>query len=49
MIFVDSLGQSTLVALFEVEINPGLAPERFDFEPPADADLVGTPLVRTER
>ncbi len=48
MIFVDSLGQSTLVALFEVEINPELAPERFDFQPPDDADLVGTPLVRTE-
>ncbi len=44
MIFLDALGQSTLIALFEVTVNATLAAERFAFVPPADADLVGTPL-----
>ncbi len=44
MIFVDSLGQSTLIALFEVEVNEPIAADRFAFSPPDDADLVGAPL-----
>ncbi|MGB5580782.1 MAG: outer membrane lipoprotein chaperone LolA [Woeseia sp.] len=44
MIFIDSLGQSTLIALFDVVTNKPIDEARFAFVPPADADLVGTPL-----
>ncbi len=51
MIFMDALGQSTLIALHNVVINEAIDAQRFVFTPPADADLVGTPLVsnRAER
>ncbi len=44
MIFLDSLGQSTLIALFDVSVNEPIDDSRFRFTPPADADLVGEPL-----
>lgn len=44
MIFIDSLGQSTLIALFGVVINEPLSEDRFVFALPANVDLVGTPL-----
>lgn len=44
MIFIDSLGQSTLIALFDVGVNQAINEQRFAFTPPPDADLVGTPL-----
>lgn len=49
MIFVDTLGQSTLIALFDVDTDTAIDPARFAFEPPDTADVVGTPLGRTER
>ena len=49
MIFIDSLGQSTLIALFDVEVNTAIAGERFAFVPPEGADVVGTPLGQAER
>lgn len=45
MIFSDNLQQSTLIALFDVDLNPGLTAEDFQFQPPADVDLVGVPIV----
>lgn len=48
MIFNDTLGQSTLVALFDVEVNEPVSAERFVFEPPPGADLVGTPLANAD-
>lgn len=48
MIFRDSLEQSTLVALHDVEINEPIPDERFTFSPPPDADVVGTPLPVAE-
>ena len=51
MVFSDNLGQSTLVALFDVELNGELDEDRFEFTPPAGVDLVGQPLAAdtTER
>lgn len=45
MIFLDSLGQSTLIALYNVQVNETIAGDRFMFEPPLTADLVGQPVV----
>ena len=45
MIFRDSLGQSTLIALFSVVVNEPVPEQRFTFTPPADADLIGEPLM----
>lgn len=47
MIFTDSLDQSTLIALFDVSVNPELGDDLFHFEPPEDADLVGQPISET--
>ncbi|MDZ7643389.1 MAG: outer membrane lipoprotein chaperone LolA [Woeseiaceae bacterium] len=44
MIFVDSLGQSTLIALQDPRINEPLADDLFTFVPPDGVDVVGTPL-----
>jgi outer membrane lipoprotein carrier protein len=44
MIFIDALGQSTLIGLFDVTVNEAIDNSRFRFTPPADADLVGEPL-----
>lgn len=45
MIFSDNLQQSTLIALFDVQINQDIPAGRFQFTPPDDADLVGEPLL----
>ena len=46
MIFLDALGQSTVIALFDIKVNETIADDRFAFVPPDDADLVGTPLLQ---
>lgn len=45
MIFSDNLQQSTLIVLFDVQLNQDIPAEHFRFIPPDDADLVGEPLV----
>lgn len=45
MMFADNLEQTTLIALFDVRVNPEIEDEVFMFEPPAAADLVGTPVT----
>ena len=45
MVFFDNLGQTTLVQLERVEVNPALEPERFQFDIPEFADLIGTPAT----
>lgn len=45
MIFSDNLQQSTLIALFDVQVNQDIPAEHFRFTPPDDVDLVGKPLV----
>jgi len=44
MIFSDNLGQTTLIALFDVTLNEAIDEHRFRFLPPADVDVVGQPL-----
>ena len=48
MVFFDNLDQTTLVALYDVTTNEPIDNERFEFQVPDDADLVGTPLVAKE-
>lgn len=45
MMFSDNLEQTTLIALFDVELNERIDAETFRFTPPDDADLVGEPLI----
>ena len=45
MVFFDNLDQVTLVEFYEVEVNQPIDKQRFVFEVPEDADLVGTPAV----
>jgi len=45
MIFSDSLEQTTLIALLDVEVNTSLDDELFRFSVPPGVDLVGQPLV----
>ena len=45
MVFLDSLEQQTVVELSNVEYNLDLDPALFEFTPPADVDIVGTPAV----
>lgn len=45
MIFSDNLQQSTLIVLFDVQLNQDIPAEHFRFIPPDDVDLVGEPLV----
>lgn len=45
MVFLDSLEQQTVVQLTDVVYNSALEPDRFEFTPPDDADIVGTPAV----
>ena len=49
MIFSDNLQQSTLIALFDVQINEQIPDEHFQFTPPEDVDLVGKPIVADAR
>ena len=48
MVFFDNLEQRTLVSLYDVVTNEPIAAERFAFEVPEDADLVGVPAVADE-
>lgn len=41
MILEDSFGNTTELTFSEVRLNPRLDPERFDFEPPEGADVIG--------
>jgi outer membrane lipoprotein carrier protein len=45
MIFSDSLGQTTLIALLDVTLNGPMADSVFDFAVPEGVDLVGVPRV----
>ena len=45
MIFRDNLEQSTLIALHDLAVNEDIDDSLFIFSPPADADLVGEPLL----
>ncbi len=45
MVFFDNLEQTTFVALYDVRTNEPIDAERFVFEVPEDADLVGTPAA----
>lgn len=45
MMFDDTLGQTTLIALLDVTINERQADEFFVFVLPDDVDLVGVPVV----
>ena len=44
MIFSDNLGQTTLIALFDIALNESIDERRFSFSPPANVDVVGQPL-----
>jgi len=44
MIFSDNLGQTTLIALFDLSVNEDIDERRFSFSPPADVDVIGRPL-----
>ena len=45
MIFSDNLGQTTLIALFDVRLNDPIDDQRFTFSPPDNVDVVGQPLT----
>ena len=45
MVFTDSLGQTTLIALVAVQLNEPVADETFEFSVPDGADLIGVPLA----
>ena len=40
---VDGLDQVTFIQFTEVEINPDIEDERFDFSPPEGVDVIGRP------
>ena len=44
MLFSDNLEQTTLIALFDVLLNLEIDADHFEFNPPDDVDIVGTPL-----
>jgi len=44
LIFSDNLGQTTLIAFFDLSFNESIDAERFSFSPPDDVDVVGRPL-----
>lgn len=44
MLFSDNLEQTTLIALFDVSLNREIDAGQFEFNPPDDVDIVGTPL-----
>jgi len=49
MIFSDNLQQSTLIALFDLQVNQHIPGDHFQFTPPRDVDLVGVPIVADTR
>lgn len=48
MLFADNLDQTTLIALFDVLLNGEIDADRFQFDPPEDVDVVGTPAKVVE-
>ncbi len=44
MIFSDNLGQTTLIAFFDISLNESIDEHRFIFSPPDGVDVVGQPL-----
>ena len=44
MLFSDNSEQTTLIALFDVSLNLEIDADHFEFNPPDDVDIVGTPL-----
>ena len=44
MIFSDNLGQTTLIALFDLSLNESIDEYRFTFSPPDDVDVIGKPV-----
>ncbi len=47
MVFFDNLEQTTRVNLYDVVVNEPIEQEYFEFEVPADVDVVGSPAVAT--
>lgn len=47
MLFGDNLGQTTLIALFDVTFNEPIADHVLSFSPPAGVDVVGEPALST--
>ena len=47
MVFYDNLQQTTRVTLYDVAVNEPIEQEYFEFEIPADVDVVGTPAIAT--
>ena len=45
MVFFDNLEQTTRVTLYDVAVNEPIDQVYFEFEIPADVDVVGTPAV----
>ncbi len=45
MVFFDNLEQTTRVALYDVAVNEPIDQVHFEFEVPADVDVVGAPAV----
>ncbi len=45
MVFYDNLEQTTLVALYDVDVNAPIEKDQFIFHVPADVDVVGTPAI----
>jgi outer membrane lipoprotein carrier protein len=48
MLFSDNLEQTTLIALFDVQLNGDIEADRFRFDLPDDVDVVGTPAAADE-
>ena len=46
MLFEDNLGQTSLIALFDVAFNEEVDEAVFSFSPPQGVDVVGQPLVK---
>lgn len=45
MLFGDNLGQTTLIALFDVKFNQPIHPGVVEFVPPNTVDVVGEPII----
>jgi len=46
MLFEDNLGQTSLIALFDVAFNEEIDEDVFNFTPPQGVDVVGQPLAQ---
>lgn len=47
LVLVDALGQVTSIVFQNVAVNGDIEDEFFQFEPPADADVIGEPVDNT--